>query len=444
MPPARGIDAPSSAKVSAPASVTAPPRPHAPRMPPRDGTACATWAGVRKIPEPIEAPVATRTRSSKVSRRANSVTGRTGNRVYASRRSPPVLTWLSASLRCRAGSSLVVWITGCASQGDGGTPGNGAPADASVAATQDSSGPSPDAIMLGVDAGDDEGGAADDATKPDDVVLGGKSCVGLPDGMVCGPSPDACHDAPVCAQGACAPAAAKADGFVCAAAPDVCHTSGTCSAGQCASPPAKPDGTVCATAPDACHTSGTCDAGKCGAVGNRPDGYNWSAGDATAICCSAKEVHADTDSDCGACGIKCNASNGESCSALGGHYFCRGCVASSACWSKCCSTSFSPYSCAASDCAGDCYATYCPAGTHCVSGGATSSDYCAYSSGLRLGAVLLVDAHPVDLEGLREGRWSNRRSPGPGPAHGHVEDEEERSVELPRASSPTPLWFCVS
>ena len=65
--------------------------------------------------------------------------------------------------------------------------------------------------------------------------------------------------------------------------------------------------------------------------------------------------------------------------ALGGHYFCRGCIASINCWSKCCSTSFSPYSCAASDCAGNCDAAYCPAGTHCVSGGGTSSDYCACS-----------------------------------------------------------------
>jgi hypothetical protein len=284
----------------------------------------------------------------------------------------------------RSAAALATWtlawlVAGCASQGDGGKAVGTDPADASTGPVQDATGPSPDAIILGVDAGDDgEDGGSDDATAGVDVILSGKSCKGLSDGTVCGPAPDVCHDAQVCASGTCAPAAAKADGFVCATAPDVCHSDGTCSSGQCGSPPAKPDGTVCATAPDACHTNGTCSAGKCGAVGNRPDGYNWDSSDATAICCSASEVHADTDTDCGACGIKCNASNGESCSILGSHYFCRGCVASAACWSRCCSTSFSPYSCAASDCAGNCDATYCPAGTHCVSGAPDSSDYCSY------------------------------------------------------------------
>ncbi len=271
--------------------------------------------------------------------------------------------------------AAVVAAAGCASQGDGGVAGDPDATDDQTSPPRDGGGPSPDAIILGDDsAGDD----ASDAPTADDVVLGGKSCAGLPDGMVCGPAPDVCHDAPVCAQGACAPAAAKVDGFVCEMAPDVCHTNGTCNAGQCSSPPAKPDGTVCATAPDACHTDGTCAAGHCGAVGKRPDGFNWSSGDATAICCNATEVHADTNSNCGACGIACNAGNGESCAILGGHYFCRGCVASAACWSHCCSESFSPYSCAASDCAGNCDSTYCPAGTHCVSGAPSSSDYCAY------------------------------------------------------------------
>lgn len=138
------------------------------------------------------------------------------------------------------------------------------------------------------------------------------------------------------------------------------------------------DGTPCKAAPDACHTDGTCKAGKCMAPPPRADGYNWKGGDDTARCCSGAAVHTTSDTNCGACGIACNASNGESCSALGGHYFCRGCVASAGCWSKCCSTSFSPYSCAASDCAGHCDATYCPAGTHCVDGMGASSDYCSY------------------------------------------------------------------
>jgi hypothetical protein len=228
-------------------------------------------------------------------------------------------------------------------------------------------GPSPDALVTGDDG--DGGGDAD---------LGSKSCAGLPDGTPCGPAPDICHDAPVCAGGACAPAPPKADGFVCGPAPDVCHDAQVCSSGVCAPAPAKADGFVCAPAADVCHADGTCKSGVCGAVTARPEGYQWMAGDDTARCCGGQAVHTTTDSNCGVCGIKCNTGNGESCQALGGHYFCRGCVASAACWSHCCSTSFTPYSCAASDCAGNCSSMYCPPGTHCVSGGTTSSDYCSY------------------------------------------------------------------
>lgn len=138
------------------------------------------------------------------------------------------------------------------------------------------------------------------------------------------------------------------------------------------------DGTPCKAAPDLCHTDGVCKGGACTAPGTHVDGYNWKSGDDTARCCGGSPVYTTSNANCGACGIKCNAQNGESCSTLGGHYFCRGCVASSACWSHCCSESFNPPSCAASDCAGNCSSTYCPAGTHCVAGGATSSDYCSY------------------------------------------------------------------
>ena len=140
----------------------------------------------------------------------------------------------------------------------------------------------------------------------------------------------------------------------------------------------KPDGTVCVPSPDDCHVAATCKQGLCGGLDTRADGYNWQVGDATARCCRGKPVHTTTSSDCGACGIQCNAGNGESCAPLGGHYFCRGCIASASCWSKCCSLSFSPGSCAASDCVGNCSAQFCPPGTHCVVGGAVSSDYCAY------------------------------------------------------------------
>ncbi|HEY6460476.1 MAG TPA: hypothetical protein VIY73_10005 [Polyangiaceae bacterium] len=267
---------------------------------------------------------------------------------------------------------------------DTGSSGGGGD-DAGVASDQ-GAGPSPDAIVLGVDTGG--GGVDDDATSdpdagggspdaPEEFVQTGKSCVGLPDGTPCGPSPDVCHDVAACAGGVCAAPQAKADGFVCGTAPDICHDAPACESGACAPQP-KADGTVCANAPDGCHTDGTCKSGSCGAVGTRADGYEWTSGDDTARCCGGKPIHTTSDTDCGACGIKCNASNGESCSALAGRYFCRGCVASSACWSHCCSESFSPYTCAASDCAGDCDSTYCPTGTHCVSGAPNSSDYCAY------------------------------------------------------------------
>jgi hypothetical protein len=139
-----------------------------------------------------------------------------------------------------------------------------------------------------------------------------------------------------------------------------------------------PDGTACKSAPDACHTDGVCKGGVCEAPGTHVNGYNWKSGDDTALCCSGQPVHVTSNTNCGVCGIACNTGNGESCSALGGHYFCRNCISSNGCWSHCCSESFSPPSCAASDCVGDCSSTYCPAGTHCVSGFPNSSDYCAY------------------------------------------------------------------
>jgi hypothetical protein len=261
----------------------------------------------------------------------------------------------------RTGGALVglfaaAWVGGCASPGSG-DDGNG-PVIGTDASLVDSSGgdvaigPSPDAVIPGIDAstGDAAEAAGDDADDPADTgddAHPSKSCVGLMDGTPCGAAPDICHDAPLCEGGSCAAAVAKADGFVCAAAPDDCHVAGTCKTGVCGAPAA------------------------------RADGYNWTPGDDTARCCAAKPIHTDVDTDCGACGIQCNAGNGESCQLFGGEWFCRGCVASAACWSHCCSESFSPYSCAASDCAGNCSDTYCPTGAHCVVGTVTS-DYCSY------------------------------------------------------------------
>jgi len=139
-----------------------------------------------------------------------------------------------------------------------------------------------------------------------------------------------------------------------------------------------PDGTVCKAAPDACHDDGKCSAGKCLAPQPKPEGYNWKSSDTNARCCATVAVTTSSNSNCGACGIKCNANNGESCQLLGGRYFCRGCTSNSGCWSGCCSTSFSPYSCAASDCKGNCDGSKCPANTTCKLGLPQSSNYCGY------------------------------------------------------------------
>jgi hypothetical protein len=199
--------------------------------------------------------------------------------------------------------------------------------------------PSSDAIVLVDSAGDDS------ATQPDVVIPG--SCAGQPDGTVCVLS----HDP--------------------------CYANAVCTGGLCGGLVPKPNGTVCKASTMPCEADAVCTGGQCGNFTTRGDGYNWQAGDDTARCCVGQPLHTTSDADCGACGIRCNAGNGESCSQFGGHYFCRGCVASAACWSHCCSTSYSPYSCAASDCAGHCDAQYCPPGTHCVVGSGTS-DYCAY------------------------------------------------------------------
>ena len=139
-----------------------------------------------------------------------------------------------------------------------------------------------------------------------------------------------------------------------------------------------PDGTPCKAAPDLCHTDGLCKLGKCMAPAVRADGYNWKVADTSARCCGGVPRYATDDTNCGACGIACNAGNGESCQPLAGRYFCRGCKLNAGCWSKCCSNSFSPPSCAASDCKGNCDSTYCPPGSKCALGNGMSSNYCAY------------------------------------------------------------------
>lgn len=228
----------------------------------------------------------------------------------------------------------------CGSHGAAFTPDEGDDASTSSDGSRDVSLPNADALVL-ADSG------SDDASMQSDVVIPG-SCIGKPDGTVCVQT----HDP--------------------------CYADAVCTNGLCGGLTPRPNGTVCAPSTDACKADAVCTGGQCGTFTTRPNGFNWQVGDDTARCCGGAKIHTNTNADCGACGIQCNAGNGESCSLLGGHYFCRGCVASTACWSHCCSLSFSPASCAASDCNGNCSTTYCPPGTHCVVGNGTSSDYCAY------------------------------------------------------------------
>lgn len=179
-----------------------------------------------------------------------------------------------------------------------------------------------------------------------------------------GPVPTACTNQP--------------DGTVCQKSPDLCHTDGVCNAGSCDAPLPKADGTSCKQAPDLCHADGVCKLAVCQAPTPQPQGYQWKPNDEFARCCNGQAITTNTDQNCGVCGIKCNASNGESCQGLGGRWFCRGCNTNAGCWSKCCSLSFSPPSCAASDCVGNCKDTYCPGGTVCKLGNGISSNYCAY------------------------------------------------------------------
>jgi hypothetical protein len=227
----------------------------------------------------------------------------------------------------------------------------------------------------------------------------------LEDGTVCGTAPDDCHDAPVCADGACAPATATTDGTACGTAPDDCHDAPVCMSGACAAPANVADGTSCGAAPDDCHDAPACKGGTCGdpanaangkACGSAPDschhapacsdgscaaaaafaeGAKPTGGAADDHCCGGKAVDTSTDdSNCGVCGVVCRS--GQTCGAVDGEYFCKGCAANDDCWSGCCSISPAPDHCSPSNCSGACQADICPDGAHCVVG--TSVDYCTY------------------------------------------------------------------
>jgi hypothetical protein len=200
-----------------------------------------------------------------------------------------------------------------------------------------------------------DGGANDGSVLPPvdsgvNVIEKGR-CLDQPNGAPCGDGPDGgtseCRDAPTCENGACVP-----------------HP--------------KADGTTCG-AKNPCVTG--CVSGVCVDIPARPDGFNWKPGDYNARCCGGMPLATTTSDNCGACGIKCNAADGQSCGAVGkeGHYYCLNCVASVNCWSGCCSTSFTPNSCAASDCTkGLCVQQFCPPNTTCKTS-PDSSDYCGYN-----------------------------------------------------------------
>ncbi|HWL84539.1 MAG TPA: hypothetical protein VNO21_01985 [Polyangiaceae bacterium] len=109
----------------------------------------------------------------------------------------------------------------------------------------------------------------------------------------------------------------------------------------------------------------------------QPESHQWDPSDPLARCCGGSPVLTNTNTNCGVCGIGCNEANGESCQEFNGHWFCRGCVVNTGCWSGCCATSYSPPSCSPADCNGHCRDMICPTGSHCVDGSDTS-DYCAY------------------------------------------------------------------
>lgn len=166
------------------------------------------------------------------------------------------------------------------------------------------------------------------------------------------------------------------DGTICGPG-GLCHEQ-VCQAGACVTT-AVPDGVECEAAPNACWEPGRCQGGTCASPKPLADGYNWDPADTWRRCCGGQPLRMDTNTNCGVCGIQCNAADGQSCKAnpVNGLYYCEGCNASAACWSGCCSTSFGqPYRCAASDCDGNCIA--CPGTSTCVASGGQASLACVY------------------------------------------------------------------
>ncbi len=199
------------------------------------------------------------------------------------------------------------------------------------------------------DAGDHkDGGTRADAHKTEagkgqETATDASACHGVPDGGTCGAAPDSCHDAPTCVAGVCTPQ-------------DVT------------------DGTICGLPMDACHVAPICTSGKCGASLPLADGLD--PADSSRMCCGGTVVDANTDTNCGVCGIKCNTADGQKCAVADGHYFCTPCKVGQ-CWSGCCSDSPEPTHCSPSNCDGVCATPdVCPNGSHCQFDGTV--DFCSY------------------------------------------------------------------
>ena len=165
------------------------------------------------------------------------------------------------------------------------------------------------------------------------------------------------------------------DGTLCGES-EICNEM-VCQGGECVLIDI-PDGVECDDAPSACHKPGVCESGKCTEPKLHPDGHNWDASEPLARCCGGKPVTVNTNSNCGACGIKCDTSDKQNCkkNPANGHFYCEGCEYSTKCWSGCCSMFWGePYRCAASDCEGHCIT--CPTGSSCVES-TEAANVCVY------------------------------------------------------------------
>jgi hypothetical protein len=199
-------------------------------------------------------------------------------------------------------------------------------------------------------------------------------CSAQNEGAPCGPAPDACHDAPTCQSGACAPNP-KADDTPCADPGNPCKKPGVCKSGVCGAPTDAPDHTPCTTPTNPCSAPGECTAGVCGSETPRQDGYQYDTSDYKFRCCNGQPARLDQSPNCGACGIACGA--GQGCTNAGAsnnmQYWCT-CNSSALCWSGCCAGTTI---CSPSTCGNPAYCINCPGGATCTPDMVTHY-YCHY------------------------------------------------------------------